>query len=66
MVRLCDESLESLALDLFPDLHRVNPGRITGFARDVELIAKAFELFQKGRGNLETTLLVHFCRYVSP
>src|ERR1019366_1835977 len=52
-----------LRFNLFPNLHRVNPGRFTGFARDVELIAKAFELFQKCRGNLETTLLVHFCWY---
>src|ERR1019366_3543859 len=55
-----------LGLDLFPHLHRINPGSLTGFARDVELIAVTFELFQKCRWNLETALLVHFCWYVSP
>jgi len=51
---------------LFPDLHRVNLGDVTGFARDVELLAKSLELFQKGRGNFESALLVHPCRNVSP
>src|SRR6266851_2598633 len=55
-----------LALQFLPDFHREDPGVITGFARDVKLLAKSLELFQKGRGYFETALLVHSCRYVSP
>src|ERR1019366_1972640 len=58
--------LRQFFFDPSPNLHRVNSRCVTGLAGDVELIAVAFELFQKGRGNLETALLVHFCRNVSP
>src|SRR5882762_6467060 len=55
-----------LFFDLSPNLHRVYPRVVPFFTGYVEAIAVLFELLQKGRGNLETALLVHFCRYVSP
>src|SRR5690349_21080586 len=58
--------LFQLVLNLRPNLHRINPGRLPGGAGDVKLVSVLLQLVQKHGGYLQTTLLVHLGWTVSP